>query len=518
MKRIGLFSNRILLAVLMLTLSAPNTVFGAAAEAIPAEPAMETEEEPVIDLIEEDEKTDLSSEGSDDNIGGNSDKTYDVPGQSYKLTYVEKEDGTICITGQTGTLVGEGELLLPDMIDGKPVTEIGDTPAGSGAFQGCIGFTGPLIIPDTVTIIGMNAFSGCRFTSLKLSKNVTDIKNYAFCKCKDLKGELIIPDNVTNIGFYAFSECVGLTKLKIGNNVNKIGNNAFWGCTGLDGVLTIPGNVNRIGPDAFTNCTGFSSLKIEEGVVEIAGHAFSRCSGFKDTLTIPASVLYLAQDCLAQCSGLTKIVNKSSRGVALPYVQGRTWKNLETGETITSIEDGTAVRDDHTEKGSITFNTSGLVVQKGKTNKNVKVYVTDDKIKSVKADNGNVKVVLKGKTLHITGKKNGRSVITVTGKGGSEAELYVTVQKDKVTTGNVKVSKSSLSVRKGKSKTVTVTATPDKISTGENIKITARKTGIVKYKIDQSSGKIRITGKKKGTCKLIVKVGKKSREITVKVK
>ena len=51
----------------------------------------------------------------------------------------------------------------------------------------------------------------------------------------------------------------------------------------------------------------------------------------------------------------------------------------------------------------------------------------------------------------------------------------LTVQKGKVTTKKLKLSKTKLNIKKGKSATVTVTATPNKLSTGEKITVKSNK-------------------------------------------
>jgi hypothetical protein len=90
-----------------------------------------------------------------------------------------------------------------------------------------------------------------------------------------------IPNSVTAIGNEAFSGCTGLTRVTIPNSVTAIGNEAFSGCTGLTSV-TIPNSVTTIGDAAFSGCTGLTSVTIPNSVTSIRPYTFSGCNGLKE--------------------------------------------------------------------------------------------------------------------------------------------------------------------------------------------------------------------------------------------
>ena len=109
----------------------------------------------------------------------------------------EVEDGKVTITGYTGK---DRDVVVPDTIDGLPVTCIGDN-----AFCYCTGLTS-ITLPASITTIGYYAFSGCHgLTSITL------------------------PNSITTISVGAFKRCTSLTSINLGNSVNTIGRwRAAW--------------------------------------------------------------------------------------------------------------------------------------------------------------------------------------------------------------------------------------------------------------------------------------------------
>ncbi|MDE5745653.1 MAG: Ig-like domain-containing protein [Paramuribaculum sp.] len=179
-------------------------------------------------------------------------------------------------------------------------------------FDGCSGFTGPLTIPEEVTLIDQYAFNGCSGLtgSLIIPEKVTWIGHDAFRNCRGLTGSLIIPDQVTTILTYAFAGCSGFTgELKLPNRLTKIGIGTFDGCSGFTGSLTIPESVTSIGAAAFRNCSGFiGSLIIPDKVTSIGPSAFGGCNNLSGMLLLGTSLETLGMFSFEDCN-FNKIIS-----------------------------------------------------------------------------------------------------------------------------------------------------------------------------------------------------------------
>ncbi len=192
-----------------------------------------------------------------------------------------------------------GNLIIPNSV----------TTIGGSAFSGCSGFTGSLVIPNSVTTIGGSAFSGCSgFTgSLVIPNSVTTIGDYAFSNCSEFTGDLVIPNSVTTIGYGTFQNCTGLDgELVVPANVTSIGSYAFWGCSGLSGELVLPDNLTTIEEGVFYGCSGFSGeLNLPTSITTIGYCAFYGCSGFSGELSFPASITTIGSVAFLGCTGFT---------------------------------------------------------------------------------------------------------------------------------------------------------------------------------------------------------------------
>ena len=168
------------------------------------------------------------------------------------------------------------------------------TSIGTGAFHGCTSLAS-VTIPDSVTSIGAGAFKGCAgLESLTVDTNNTvyDSRNNCNAIIETASNTLIagckntvIPNDVTTVGEDAFSGCTSLTSVTIPDSVMTIGNSAFEDCTSLESV-TIPDSVTTIGDFAFCGCTSLASVTIPDSVTSIGFEAFgylnydSKAEGF----------------------------------------------------------------------------------------------------------------------------------------------------------------------------------------------------------------------------------------------
>ena len=188
--------------------------------------------------------------------------TVAASGSFFQLAYTTN-DGAITLTGYHGF---GGALVLPNTINGLPVTRIGDyafyfwssltsmtisdsvTNIGNAAFQNS-SLTN-VIIGSGVTTIGTNAFYRCySLANVTLGTNLTIIGDFAFDQCLGLS-KVIIPDSVTRIGSWAFYHCINLTNVTIGNSVTNIGEDAFYDCSHLTGIY-FQGNAPSLAPEPF---------------------------------------------------------------------------------------------------------------------------------------------------------------------------------------------------------------------------------------------------------------------------
>ena len=235
----------------------------------------------------------------------------------------EVNDSGDTITNYT---CADTDVVIPNKINGKVITKV-----GGAAFR--YQLVTSVVIPDSVTIIEVNAFAQSQLQSVNIPPSVTTIENSAFMSCNltsvkipntvTIIGDnafssnqlvyIEIPEGVTTIGESAFNHNQ-LSNIKLPNSITKMGyaafndnqladNKAFIYGRNNDGTenkqfivsyggakrndIIIPDTVTVIGDLAFAS-NQLASVNISKGVIEIRASAFA---GNKLTnITIPDTV------------------------------------------------------------------------------------------------------------------------------------------------------------------------------------------------------------------------------------
>lgn len=184
-----------------------------------------------------------------------------------QYSLVENTDGTsaVSIDYYSGTAT---QIIIPDTLEGYPVIRIGEfafversdieyiqLPAKlqrveAYAFRDCTSWRNELVIPDSVTYIGMQAFENCSVLTgeIDLPSGLTYLGDMAFLRCPKLTGTPVFPDTLTYIGGRAFEGCTGMSgTVIVPDSVTRMGCDAF---TGFNGEVIVPENVEIVDPFA----------------------------------------------------------------------------------------------------------------------------------------------------------------------------------------------------------------------------------------------------------------------------
>ena len=210
-------------------------------------------------------------------------------GLHFKLLY----DGTYEVSkGQATDTV----LKIPAIYHGSDVSSV-----ATAAFRmyDCT----EVILPDSITTIGINAFQYCSLSKITLSNNLTEMGDYAFTDCDNLVS-VDIPASLKKIPTGAFRDCSALSSVTLHEGLEVIGIHAFWVCRSLSSV-SIPTTVTEIGGGAFAN-SGLTSAVIPGNVVTLGAGAFSYCENLTYVKIAPG-LKYLGGGAFGGCKLLTEM-------------------------------------------------------------------------------------------------------------------------------------------------------------------------------------------------------------------
>lgn len=206
-------------------------------------------------------------------------------------------------------------------------------------------------IPDTVNIIGQNAFGNCsNLTVIELAKENKDytlVDGVLYNKEKTSllrypagrnDETLMLPDTVVKIGDGAFSLSKNLAFIIFPTSLRSIGYEAFAGCTILN--IDIPQTIVELKAYAFADCYQLHSITIPKGVHVIPEAAFSGCENvFR--VEFLGHINQISCSAFANCTSLNKIIFSNTVDVIgeLSFAFCTSLKNIAVPEGTIEISD-----------------------------------------------------------------------------------------------------------------------------------------------------------------------------------
>ena len=288
---------------------------------------------------------------------------------STKPTEEELKEALVDEWGAKYSKDGRKLLEVPRELSGAYSVKEGTRIICDNAFTWCRSLS-DIVIPDSVTSIGIGAFGGCASLQyLSIPKSVICLNGNPFY---NMNGKLeclspnfiyeddvlfnkdksiiisfrnqsvesyVIPSSVTSIGNSAFSCCSSLSEVVIPSSVNCIGNSAFSCCSSLSKVV-IPTSVTSIGHNVFQGCSSLSEIVIPDSVTSIGNSAFSGCSSLSK-IVIPTSVTSIGDWIFSGCSSLSEVVIPSS----VTSIGGFAFKDCGSLSTIVIPSSVTSIGD-----------------------------------------------------------------------------------------------------------------------------------------------------------------------------
>ena len=280
--------------------------------------------------------------------------------KSRNYRYRILEDGTAEITKYSG---GDEVLKIPETLDGKTVTGIGDyafserrsltsielpdgvMSMGDYAFYQCDALES-IVLPDSMVSMGTNPFLDCEsLKNIRVSPEqpvFAAIDGVLFNKAeKSLicypagkqEEAYEVPQGIQQIGDSAFWHCASLTSIKLPDSVTSIGDGAFSSCSALTSI-ELPDGLTSIGDSTFSRCSTLTSIELPDSVTNIGDRVFWYCSALT-SIELPESVTSMGIDVFKRCDNLTMTVQRDSyavqyakdNGLNYTYPDANDWLN-----------------------------------------------------------------------------------------------------------------------------------------------------------------------------------------------
>lgn len=210
------------------------------------------------------------------------------------FNYEIREDGTLTVY-----YIGQAEeVIVPDTIDGKKVTAIGEK-----AFASVADTLKKVTLPETIEQIENQAFANCTLLSeINLPDSLTSIGVWAFDHCTDLK-YLKIPAHAFDGGLSEAFVYSGLETVELAEGIEKIPPYTFYKSNLKE--INLPSSLKEIGTCAFLEAHYLKAVNMNEGLEKIDDFAFMNIGA--ESISIPSSVSKIGAGTFMSCWSLKEI-------------------------------------------------------------------------------------------------------------------------------------------------------------------------------------------------------------------
>ena len=310
--------------------------------------------------------------------------------------YTDNADGTITITQYQGT---ESDVVIPDTLDGKKITAIGES-----------------------------AFATKDIVSVTIPAGITTIGKQAFRYCVNLQKVTFAGAGLTTVGQETFAYCKKLTECNLPETLTTVENQAF---SNMDTMASYATNAITVtyGEDVFANTTvtkvickqsstTYSYLKKLAGKIEFSGPYLESLSGSVNVGATLQLELVNAQGEVTYTSSNEEVATVDAAGVITGLKAGKAKIQVSNaGEKITY---DVTVKSLSISQKKATITAGFTKILKVKNAQNVTWSTSNAKVATVSA---------KGV---VTAKQKGKA--TITAKVNSETyKCNVTVKENKAT-------------------------------------------------------------------------------------
>jgi len=118
--------------------------------------------------------------------------------------------------------------------------------------------------------------------------------------------QLVLPDSVTEIGYEAFAGCDALQFVRLPKELKSVEPGIFRGCLSLEKV-EMSDTIKAFSESMFECCASLKDIPFRNGILELPRNVFSECVSI-ESATLPPSVAVIRSGAFGYCDNLETVV------------------------------------------------------------------------------------------------------------------------------------------------------------------------------------------------------------------